>query len=234
MLQSKRGLNCLKANMKYVKYVNKLPAKIDNMKWVIPACFGLSVALTAAGIILLLSRGFSDMEAGWLFSIGADIFCMSICVMLCFSCVLNLKGRNEQTYVFVSLLTVNALTGAGIAENTGAYDEDLTYGNVLSMVELARYHKCKVILTSCLPAGGFSWRPSVTDSMDKIRKLNARVKAYAEANKIPYVDYFSAMVNAEGTAMKAELANDNPGVHPNADGYAVMESLLLPVIKKLR
>ncbi len=42
------------------------------------------------------------------------------------------------------------------------------------------------------------------------------------------------MVNAEGTAMKAELANDNPGVHPNAEGYAVMESLLLPVIKKLR
>ena len=85
---------------------------------------------------------------------------------------------------------------------------------MLSMVELARYHKCKVILTSCLPAGGFSWRPAITDSMDKIRSLNARVKAYAEANKIPYVDYFSAMVNAEG--------------------YAVMESLLLPVIKKLR
>mgnify|MGYP002526974786 CR=1 FL=1 len=70
--------------------------------------------------------------------------------------------------------------------------------------------------------------------MEKIRSLNARVKAYAEANKIPYVDYFSAMVNAEGTAMKPELANDNPGVHPNADGYAIMESLLLPVIKKLR
>ena len=68
----------------------------------------------------------------------------------------------------------------------------------------------------------------------KIRHLNERVKAYAQANKIPYVDYFSAMVNADGTAMKAELANDNPGVHPNADGYAVMESLLLPVIKKLR
>ena len=26
----------------------------------------------------------------------------------------------------------------------------MTYGNVLSMVELAKYHKCKVILTSCL------------------------------------------------------------------------------------
>ena len=42
------------------------------------------------------------------------------------------------------------------------------------------------------------------------------------------------MVNAEGTAMRADYANDNPGVHPNAAGYAVMESLLLPVIEKLR
>lgn len=70
--------------------------------------------------------------------------------------------------------------------------------------------------------------------MDKIRSLNARVKAYAEANKIPYVDYFNAMLNEDGTAMNPELANDNPGVHPNAAGYAIMESLLLPVIKKLR
>ena len=40
--------------------------------------------------------------------------------------------------------------------------------------------------------------------------------------------------NEDGTAMNPELANDNPGVHPNAAGYAIMESLLLPVIKKLR
>ena len=151
----------------------------------------------------------------------------------------NLIGRGiggQTSYQFLLRFREDVINYGtnDIAENTGAYDEDLTFGNVLSMVELARYHKCKVILTSCLPAGGFSWRPSVTDSMDKIRSLNARVKAYAEANKIPYVDYFSAMVNAEGTAMKAELANDNPGVHPNAEGYAVMESLLLPVIKKLR
>ena len=70
--------------------------------------------------------------------------------------------------------------------------------------------------------------------MDKIRSLNARVKAYAEKNKIPYVDYFSAMVNAEGTGMRPELAQDTPGVHPNVEGYKIMESLLLPVIKKLR
>ncbi len=138
--------------------------------------------------------------------------------------VINLKPR---------VVVINYGTN-DIAENSGEYNEDLTYGNVLTMVELARFHKCKVILTSCLPAGGFSWRPSITDAMDKIRHLNERVKAYAKANKIPYVDYFSAMINADGTAMNPDFAKDNPGVHPNEQGYAVMENLLLPVIKKLR
>lgn len=138
--------------------------------------------------------------------------------------VLNLKPR---------VVVINYGTN-DIAENTGAYDEDLTFGNVCSMVELARYHKCKVILTSTLPAGGFGWRPSIKDSMAKIRSLNARVEAYARANKIPFVDYFSAMVSADGTCMNPDYASDNPGVHPNVKGYEVMESLLLPVIKKLR
>lgn len=144
-----------------------------------------------------------------------------------------LRFREDVINLQPKVVVINYGTN-DIAENTGAYDEDLTFGNVCSMVELARYHKAKVILTSCLPAGGFGWRPSITDSMDKIRSLNERVKAYAKANKIPYVDYFAAMVNEQGTAMKAELANDNPGVHPNLKGYKVMESLLLPVIEKLR
>ena len=79
------------------------------MSWIIPACFVLSCALLAAGIMLLILRGFGNMEAAWLFSIGADLYCMAVCVMLCFSCVLNFKRRNEHTRVFVGLLTTNAL-----------------------------------------------------------------------------------------------------------------------------
>ena len=144
-----------------------------------------------------------------------------------------LRFREDVINLQPKIVVINYGTN-DIAENTGAYNEDLTFGNVCSMVEMARYHKIKVILTSCLPAEGFGWRRNITDSMQKIRSLNARVKAYAKANKIPYVDYYSAMVNKEETAMKAEYANDNPGVHPNAMGYAVMEGLLLPVIEKLR
>ena len=144
-----------------------------------------------------------------------------------------LRFREDVLSLQPKVVVINYGTN-DVAENTGAYDEDLTFGNVVSMVELARYNKCKVILTSCLPAGGFGWRPSVTDALEKIKSLNARVKAYADANKIPYVDYFTAMLSADGTEMNPAYAKDKPGVHPNEEGYKVMESLLLPVIQKLR
>lgn len=144
-----------------------------------------------------------------------------------------LRFREDVINLQPKVVVINYGTN-DIAENTGGYDEDLTFGNVCSMVDLAKANGIKVILASCLPAGGFRWNRSITDSMDKIRHLNARVEAYAKANRIPYVDYFSAMVNADGTGMIPEYASDTPGVHPNAQGYGVMQSLLLPVIKKLR
>ena len=144
-----------------------------------------------------------------------------------------LRFREDVINLQPRIVVINYGTN-DIAENTGPYDEDLTFGNVLTMVELARQHKIKVILTSCLPASGFGWRPSITNAMQKIRHLNARVEAWAKANRIPYVDYFSALVTADGTEMNPAYAQDKPGVHPNDAGYAVMEGLLLPVIKKLR
>ena len=144
-----------------------------------------------------------------------------------------LRFREDVINLQPKVVVINYGTN-DIAENTGAYDEDLTFGNVCSMVELAKYHKCKVILASCLPAGGFCWRTEIKDAVEKIRHLNSRVQEYAKQNKIPYVDYFSAMVTADGKEMKPELAQDTPGVHPNEAGYKIMEGLLLPVIEKLR
>ena len=144
-----------------------------------------------------------------------------------------LRFREDVINLHPKVVVINYGTN-DIAENTGAYDEDLTFGNVCSMVELARANGIKVILTSCLPAAGFGWRPSVSDAMIKVRSLNARVQEYAKAHKIPYVDYFSAMVSDDGKALRADYALDQPAIHPNEDGYKVMERLLLPVIKKQR
>ncbi|MBQ8046721.1 MAG: SGNH/GDSL hydrolase family protein [Prevotella sp.] len=140
-----------------------------------------------------------------------------------------LRFRQDVIDLQPKLVVINYGTN-DIAENTGKYDEDQTFGNVASMCELAKANGIKVILTSTLPAGNFPWRLEIKDSMEKIRSLNARVKAYAEKNKIPFVDYFSAMLSEDGTRMNTAYTPEQ--VHPNGKGYDVMEALIVPAIKK--
>ena len=158
----------------------------------------------------------------------------------------NINGRGiggQTTYQFLLRFyddvinlkpKVVVINGAinDIAENTGPYNEEHTFENICSMVEMARQNKITVVLASVLPAHAFNWHPGIEDPMGKVRRLNARIKAYAEANRITYVDYFSAMVSADGTRMQEDLADD--GVHPNDKGYKIMEAMILPVINKLR
>ena len=50
------------------------------------------------------------------------------------------------------------------------------------------------------------------------------IEAYAKANKIKYIDYYSALVDEQGGLPK-KYAKD--GVHPNLEGYKIMEAILL-------
>jgi lysophospholipase L1-like esterase len=116
-----------------------------------------------------------------------------------------------------------------IAGNTGAYDEDFTFGNIKSMAELAKANGIKVILSSVTPAGQYPWRKEIQNVPDKIQSLNAKIKAYAKANKFAYADYYSAM-HDENHALIKSYGTD--GVHPNAQGYEVMEKIIKEVIRK--
>lgn len=112
-----------------------------------------------------------------------------------------------------------------VAENQGPYDEDFTFGCIVSMVELAQAGGIAVVMTSVLPAARFSWRPALTDAADKIAALNVRLRAYAEAHRIPFVDYYTPMVVPdESRALDPALSKD--GVHPLPAGYEVMEPLV--------
>ncbi len=119
-----------------------------------------------------------------------------------------------------------------IAENAGPYVEDFSMNNIMAMCEMAAQNKIKVILCSIPPHHTFFWHPDITGIMPKIESLNRRIRAYAESKKIPFVDYFSAMLSDDGSRMSESLSSD--GVHPNLKGYEIMESLLLPVITKER
>lgn len=89
--------------------MKQLTERFNNHNRMILAGFVISCIQLAAGLVLLLIRGFDGMEGAWLFSIGADLFCLAVCVMLCFSCAMNYKSRTEHTRLFVSLLTANAI-----------------------------------------------------------------------------------------------------------------------------
>lgn len=95
--------------------MNQIVTKIYDKKdwlarqtWIVPACFIFSCLLAVLSIVLLAFRGFGGMESAWVLSTGADILCMAVCAMLCFSAALNSKARNADTHAFVTLLTTNA------------------------------------------------------------------------------------------------------------------------------
>jgi alpha-L-fucosidase len=125
--------------------------------------------------------------------------------------------------------TVVILAGTNdIAANRGPQTLEQIMGNIISMAELAAANGIKVVLSSALPASSYGWRPAIYPA-DKIIELNKMIKAYAAKNNIVYVDYYSAMVNSN-KGLKKEYGRDS--VHPNLEGYKVMEELAVEAIKK--
>ncbi len=138
------------------------------------------------------------------------------------------RFRQDVIDLKPAVVVINAGTN-DVAENQGPYSEDFAFGNIVSMTELAQANGIAVVLTSVLPAAAFRWRPAITDAADKIAALNVRIKAYAAAKGIPYVDYYTPMVVSDPSrALNPAYSND--GVHPVPAGYEVMEPLVMEAI----
>ena len=130
--------------------------------------------------------------------------------------------RFRQDVIELKPAAVVILAGANdIAGNTGPYDPDATMNNLVSMAELARVHRIRVVLASVLPAIDYPWNPELRPT-PAILSLNARLRDYAARNGIIYLDYYAAMADRTG-GLKASLSED--GVHPNKAGYGVMGPL---------
>ena len=139
--------------------------------------------------------------------------------------VLNLKPK-----AVVILAGTNDIAG-----NTGPMTDEEIEANLQSMSELAAANGVKVVLSSILPTSAYhvagptavpqtSQRP-----LARIRAVNDWMKTYAAAHKQVYLDYYSAMIDAQGM-LKEELSADD--LHPNAAGYAVMAPLAQAAIDK--
>ncbi|OYX84894.1 MAG: acylhydrolase [Flavobacteriales bacterium 32-34-25] len=117
--------------------------------------------------------------------------------------------------------------GNDIAGNTGAATTEMITNNIFSMVELAQVHHIKVILCSVLPANFFYWNPKEKPA-ERIIELNILLENYAIANKIAFVNYYSAMVDNQ-KGLKDDFSEDR--VHPNTAGYEIMSPLIEKAIQ---
>lgn len=116
-----------------------------------------------------------------------------------------------------------------VAGNTGPETDQEIESYWAEMAQLARIHGIKVVLASIPPTVGYPWRPSVSDASGRIRRLNMWLKAYAAQNKFVFVDYWSVL-STPGGAMRPEFTMD--GVHPNHNGYAVMQAVALAALSQ--
>lgn len=125
--------------------------------------------------------------------------------------------------VVVILAGTNDLAG-----NTGPMTIEEIEANIESMAELANANGIRVVLASVLPVSDYELRdgkPIIQTNRrppEKILALNQWLQQFAHRRGHVYLDYFSAMVD-QRSFLKDELSDD--GLHPNAQGYAVMAPL---------
>ncbi len=137
--------------------------------------------------------------------------------------------RFRQDVIKLSPKAVVILGGANdIAGNTGPSSIEMIMDNIISMVELAQANHIKVVLCSTLPSNHFYWIPELKPA-DLLIELNRQIKAYAEANHIPFVDYYTALVDDEkglNPAYRIDTA------HPSLEGYKLIEPLVVKGIEQ--
>jgi lysophospholipase L1-like esterase len=133
-------------------------------------------------------------------------------------------GRGELKPAVVHILAgTNDFAG-----NTGPTTVEAIEDNRMSMAEIARANRIRVVLASVPPALDFPWRPGLEPS-PRIVALNAWARAYARRRKLIYVDYYNALAESHD-GIKSTLSDD--GVHPNKAGYAVMTPLARQAISR--
>jgi len=137
--------------------------------------------------------------------------------------------RFRQDVVDLHPAGVVILAGTNdIAGNTGFSSLQMIEDNFKSMTEIAVANHIRVILASVLPVSDYPWRKGLQPA-ETVRALNQWLKGYARSCGQTYLDYYSAMANAQG-GLDPELAHD--GVHPTAAGYAIMAPLAEKAIRQ--
>ena len=141
----------------------------------------------------------------------------------------QMLARFHQDVIALHPAVVVILAGTNdIAQNEGPVPMKDIYAKIVAMAQLAQENHIKVVLCSVLPVYDFPWNHGIQPA-EKVVQLNNMISAYCMKQNVPYVDYYTKMVD-DRKGLRSIYTYD--GVHPLKAGYKIMEPLVKNAIKK--
>jgi len=107
--------------------------------------------------------------------------------------------------------------------------------NLSMMADVALAHQIEPLFASLLPVSDYhkdvnpQYAQTTRRPPARIVELNNWLKSFCQQRRLPYIDYYSALVDQAGY-LQADTSDD--GLHPNAKGYRIMAPIALAAIDR--
>ena len=137
-----------------------------------------------------------------------------------------IRFKQDAVRLKPKIIIINGGTN-DIWGNTGPSTPEMIIDNLCSMAEIAAKNDIDVALSTILPVYKYPNRDDIIDPPKTISLINSVLLEYCKQNSLKFLDYYSAMVD-EKKGLISDYGTD--GVHPNKEGYNVMENVIREAI----
>ncbi len=137
-----------------------------------------------------------------------------------------IRLKQDAIHLNPKIIIINGGTN-DIWGNTGPSTPEMIIDNLCSMAEIASKNNIQVVLSTILPVYQYPDRDDIIDPPKTISFINSVLQDYCNKNSLAFLDYFSPMAD-EKKGLRSDYGSD--GVHPNKQGYSVMEQVVRETI----
>ena len=137
-----------------------------------------------------------------------------------------IRFKQDAVHLNPKIIIINGGTN-DIWGNTGPSTPEMIIDNLCSMAEIAAKNDINVALSTILPVYKYPERDDIIDPPKTISLINSVLLDYCKKNGLTFLDYYTPMVD-EKKGLSSDYGTD--GVHPNKEGYNVMENVVREAI----
>ena len=137
-----------------------------------------------------------------------------------------IRIKQDAVHLDPKIIIINGGTN-DIWGNTGPSTPEMIIDNLCSMAEIAIKNNINVALSTILPVYKYPDWDDIIDPPKTISLINSVLHSYCEKNGLTFLDFFSSMAD-EKKGLRSDYGED--GVHPNSNGYNVMQNVVIEAI----